>query len=326
MTPNAKRLRWTVAALLALVFVFLAGITAAALWLRHQDILRGSGVRAASLADALSEDLAIRVDAIEATLTHLADHNRRIGGPNAPWDQWLPILGAALAGLGTVDSISVTDAKGVITFSTRTEIMGQSHAKKPIYETLSANPMSDALVADIPYRSPFDTSMLVPVGRVLRTPNGDFEGMLIATLAPARFAGIYQSVDVGPDGLVWLLYPAGEVLLREPPFEDPIEQPMPDIPAAGAESGIAFGPLETGGPDYLTAYQTNQRTNLAVAVSLAAEGLLVPWREDALIALALLAAAGFLLVIVGFAIDRVVRRALAAAREPPSTSDSPPQP
>jgi hypothetical protein len=317
VTPNAKRLRWTVAALLALVFVFLAGIAGAALWLRHQEILGGSGVRAASLADTLSEDLALRFDAIEAALAHLADHNRRIGGPNAPWDQWLPILGAAIAGLGTVDSISVTDAKGVVTYSTRTDTMGQSHAGSPIYEALSANPMSDALVADAPFRSPFDTSMLVPIGRVLRTPNGEFEGMLIATLAPARFAGIYRSVDVGPDGFVWVLQPAGKVLLRQPDFEDPIEQPMPDIPAAGAESGVAFGPIEAGGPDYLTAYHINQRTDLAVAVSLGADGLLLPWREDASIALALLAGAGFLLVIVGFAIDRTVHRTLAAAREPP---------
>jgi hypothetical protein len=311
VTPNAKRLRWMVAASLVLVFVFLAGIAAAALWLRHEDIFRDGRGRATSLANALSGDLAVRFASIDAALAHLADHNRRIGGPNAAWDQWLPVLASALAGLGTVDSISVTDAKGAVTFSTRTDTMGQSHAGSPIYEELSANPMSDALVTDLPFRSPFDTSMLLPIGRVLRTPNADFEGMLIVTLAPERFAGLYQAIDVGPDGFVWVLHPAGQVLFREPAFENPIERPMPDIPAAAAESGVTFGPLEADGPDYLTAYQTDQRTKLAVAVSLAAEGLLVRWREEAAIALALLAAAALLLVVVGFAIDRAVCRALS---------------
>jgi hypothetical protein len=315
VTPNAKKLRWTVAGLLALVFVFLAGIAAAALWQRHEEILRDGGSRAAGLAQSLAQDLAIRFDAVDAALTHLADHNRRIGGPNAPWDQWLPILGTAVAGLGTVDSIAVTDAKGAVTYSTRTEAMGQSHARSPIYEALSANPMSDALVADVPFRSPFDTSMLVPVGRVLRTPNGQFEGMLIATLAPARFAGVYQSADVGPDGFVWVLHPAGQVILRQPDFEDPSERPMPDIQVAGAESGIAFGSLKAGGPDYLIAYRASQRADLAVAVSLAAEDLLVPWREDATIAIALLAAAGFLLVVVGVGINRAFHRAIAATHD-----------
>lgn len=308
MTPNDKRLRWIVGGLLALVFVFLAGVAATVLWLHHEDILRDGGSRAEKLANALSEDLAVRFDAIEATLTHLADHSRRIGGPSASWDQWLPVLGAALAGLGTVDSISVTDAKGVVAYSTRTETMGQSHARSPIYKELSANPMSDALVSDVPFRSPFDTSMLFPVGRVLRTPNGDFQGMLIATLAPARFAGVYQSVDVGSDGFVWLLHPAGEVLFREPPFEDPIERPLPDIPVAAGGTGIAFGPLEAGGPDYVSAYAPDRRTKLAAAISLAAEGLLVRWREETTIALALLAAAGILLAVVGFAIDRAILR------------------
>jgi hypothetical protein len=317
VTPNAKRLRRIVAALLALVFVFLAGIAAAALWFRHEDILRDGRGRAESFANALSADLAVRFDAIEATLAHLADHNRRIGGPNAAWDQWLPILGAALAGLGTVDSISVTDAKGAVTYSTRTETMGQSHARSPIYEELSANPMSDALVADVPFRSPFDTSMLLPVGRVLRTPKGEFEGMLIATFAPAQVAGPYQSLDVGGEGIVWVLHPSGVVVFRDPPFADMFEWPMPDIPVTADGSGTVLAPLEAGGPDYLTAYQTDQRTNLAVAVSLAAGDLLVPWREETVIALALLAAAAFLLVIVGLVIDRAVLRALAR-RESPS--------
>jgi hypothetical protein len=305
--------------LLVLVFVFLAGIAAAALWLRHEEILRDSLGRTASLARILSEDLVVRFDAIEAALSQLADHNRRIGGPEAEWDQWLPVLAAALSALKGVDSISVTDAKGVVTYSTRTETMGQSHRNSTLYEALSTNPMSDALVADAPARSRFDTTMLVPVGRILRTPNGEFEGMLIATLAPAQLASLYQSVDVGEDGIAWVLHPSGVVLFRHPPFDDLFEWPMPGIPITSTDgSGTVLAPLEAGGPDYFSAYRTDARTGLAVAISLPAEDLLVPWREDALIALALLAAAGILLVVAGFAIDRTIHRAFAATGEPPS--------
>jgi hypothetical protein len=216
----------------------------------------------------------------------------------------------------------VTDAKGVVTFSTRPETMGESHGGSSLHETLSANPMSDALVADAPLRSRFDATMLVPVGRVLRTPNGEFEGMLIATLAPARLAGLYQSVDVGERGFVWVLHAPDAVLARHPPFEDLFEQPMPDIPIAGAEAdGTVLAPLEAGGPDYVSAFRTDGRTGLAVAVSIPFDTLLAPWRESALAALVLLAAAGLLLVIAGLMIDRAIHRAVAAG-----ASDSLPRP
>ena len=317
-----RRLRWTVGASLALVFFSLLAIAAAGLWFRYEEILRDGRQNAATLAQILSEHLAIRFDTIEAALVQLADHSRLIGGPKASYDQWLPVLGAAISGLEGVESIAVTDADGIITYSTRPETMGQSQADKPMYDRLSADPMSDALVADPPSRSSVDGEMLLPLGRVIRTVNGDFEGMVIAALAPAHMRGFYRSVDVGPGGIVWVLDADGEVLLREPAIRGATDQPPPDIPAAtagadGERRGVAFGPIEAGGPDYLTAYRATEEIDLAVAVSLPADDLRALWWEDVPPALAFLAISGSLLVVTGFGIDRAFRKAI---------SDSPRQP
>src|SRR5688572_11533939 len=99
-----------------------------------------------------------------------------------------------------------------------------------MFVALSANPMNDALVADPPARSPVDGRWVLPVGRVNRAPSGDIEGIVVATIAPSRLADFYRSADLGPGGVLWVLSPAGEVLLREPSAGNITQEPWPNLP------------------------------------------------------------------------------------------------
>ena len=80
-----------------------------------------------------------------------------------------------------------------------------------------------------------------------------------------------------------MLHPDGVVLFREPSVTNPINEAAATS-AAGAGAAAAgrrlHGPLETGGPTYVSAYRTVGRSAVVVAVSLSDDFVLDDWRRQ----------------------------------------------
>lgn len=297
-------------AVLAIVFLALVAIAVAGIWLRHDDALRDGRREAENLAGILSQHLALQIASIEETLREVAAHNRYVGGPDTAGDEWVRLLSIVAAGRFGVEALLVTDADGRTTFSSLPYLIGESRADGRAFRELSANPKSDALIAEDPVRSINDRKFVVPFARVLRTPNSEFQGLAMATLQPDLFRQFYATVDVGKNGIVWLLKAPDQVLLRVPPETDPADQPWPAILPAGTagERGITTGPLESGGADYLTAYRTLENTGLTVAVSLAAGDRLAPWWNEVYAVAALMVVAAMLFLVAAIVMSRIDRR------------------
>lgn len=306
---NARRSPALAHAVLAIVFLALVAVVSAGLWLRHDDALRDGGREADALAGILSQHLALQIASIEETLREVAAHNRFVGGPDTAGEEWMRLLPIVAAGRYGVEALLVTDADGRTTFSSLPYLMGASHADGNAFRELSANPMSDALIADDPVRSVNDRKFVVPLARVLRTPKSEFQGLAMATLQPDLFRDFYGSVDVGDNGVVWLLKAPDHVLLRVPPAKDPADQPWPAVLTAdsGGPRGVVAGPLASGGADYLTAYRTLENTGLTIAVSLAVGDRLGPWWNEVHAVAALMAVAGLLFLVAALAVARAAR-------------------
>lgn len=311
-TTNSRRARASVNGLLAVVFVVLVAIAAAGLWLRHEEVLADASGNAEKLTGILSEHLAIRFDTIDETLYQLAQHSRMIGGPEASGMEWMPTLSMAVAGRYAIESVIVTNADGTATFSSLPMNMGDSWEGGHLFNQLSADPTDDALVTDAPTRSLDNGRMVVPVGRVLRTVNSEFEGMLIATLAPERLREFYASVDVGENGVISILHPQNQIVFRHPADNKLIGEALPIIPVPseateGGAQGVVSGPLESGGPTYLTAYRTSEKTGLTVTVSLVQGALLAAWWYDVYVALGFALLVGLILIGVSIMVSRALK-------------------
>jgi hypothetical protein len=311
---GARRSKARAAVVLSLAAVLLSvlAFAASSLWAGRKAALAEAGRSAAGLAHALAGQLSTEIDAASATLEQLAAYSRRNGGPSSSGEGWIQILATAHAGLPAVGALSVTDSGGAVTFAWPTDAMAGDYADSDILAALSANPMNDALVAAVPARSPIDGRWALPVGRVNRAPSGDLDGIVVATIAPSRLADFYRALDLGPGGILWVLSPTGEVLLREPSAGNVTQEPWPNLPLdparpAAENSGIVHAPLDAGSGPFVTAYETSAKAPLTVAVSRPESAILAPWWEEVrrtAIAFALLAAA---LAAIGFALLRAVR-------------------
>lgn len=305
-----RRLRAMVIATFALAFVAIAGLVAAGLWLRHDEVVRDGRGRAENLVAILAEDLAIRVGSIEEALRELAAFSRFIGGPTASGQEWMTLLRTVAAGRQGFEALMVTDANGRTTFSSLPIFMGESQADGKAFGELSQDPRNDALIADDPERSSNDSKLIVPLARVIRTPNAEFEGMAIANFAPDQLRAFYRTADVGENGIVWLLKPPDAVLVREPPTETPDDESWPsaittDIDAG--QSGVTAGALGSSGLQYVTAYRSLVGTGLTIAVSLAYSDLLAPWWREVYAATALTLLVGLILLVAATLSARTMR-------------------
>ena len=159
----------TIAALTIGILLVIGGLRAADLWAARLGTLRAANNRAANLAYILSDYVRESFAAGDASLRQLAIHSRRVGGPSAPDEAWLPSLVSARVGLQDVSAITVTDASGVIRHSTQPVIVGQSRANEYAFRRL-ATATDDTLIVSEPFPMVVEPhSLIIPLARRLTT-------------------------------------------------------------------------------------------------------------------------------------------------------------
>ena len=313
---SADRLRRSISVFLVAVFVGLVVLRTGNLWSRHDETILEHRHRAESLAHVLSEHLAQKIANIDATLSQIALHSERVGGPNAQPPFWEPVLGASFAGLTGAGSISIINDAGIVAHSTTEEVVGETRSDQYLFRHLKENP-SSVLVADTPFRSPIGHGMLIPFGRRLNSPDGKFDGFAVATLVPEQLRDFYRAVDVDTDGKISILHPQGIVLFNEPSVKDTAGGPTHYNPlfsttAGGTGDGFLRAPLQNGGPTYLNAYRTVRNSKLVLTVSISEDAVLAGWRREVRNSLGFIAALGALLLLAGYMINREILARTAA--------------
>jgi PAS domain S-box-containing protein len=302
-------LRASVHLLLGGAFAILAVLVGAGLWSRHQEVLKSGQSGAENLALILSDHLARTIGSIDTTLIQLALHSARVGGPDAPAELWDPILDATFRQLPGVGSLSVTNAAGVITHSTLRQLVGQPRGDFFLFRKLSADPES-AIAADAPLRGAASGQVLMPLGRRLVSPDGQFQGIVVGTFVAERLRDFYRSVDVGDGGIIFVLHPNGLVIVREP--ADPGDQTAQSREILreqrdGADAGYRRRSFAPGGASFLIAHRRIARPELVVAVALAERAVLAAWWRDVFISSGIVGAFGMVLLFAGLRMTHEIR-------------------
>ena len=314
-----SRLRARVTWALFSVFLVFVVLRTAALWYRHDESLREGLRQADTLSIILTEHLRRSIDAIDAALVQLALHSERVGGPKADAATWTSMLNAAFAGTSGISSLGVLDENGTITASTIPEVVGRSRADLPMFQELKKKPQS-GIVTDKPFAGRLTGRILIALGRPLRTPDGRFAGIVIATLEPVLLRDFYRSVYVGTHGVISVFHAQGAVLFREPSAGNPTGQSARDTPLFIAQqktpgAGQLRGPIEPDGPAYLSSYRTLTFPSIVVAVSLAEADVLASWRQELVIAAGVAIILAAALILAGWLISREITRRMRTAAQ-----------
>ena len=277
-----RRPKALIIALTVTMLVGVAGMQIADLWTQRQQTVSAAQHRAANAASVVAEYVRGAFAIADASLAQLAVHSRQVGGASAPPAAWQSLLESAHVTMRGSGSISVADATGIIRHSTNEKLIGASRRDQYIFRHVSRTG-SDGFVVDTPILVLDGSRYVIPIGRRLSKPDGTFDGVVATSVSAEAYREFIRTMDVGKHGIVSVFHPDGVVVFREPSAKDPIGESASGSPLyqeAGQTEGkgVITGPLQAGGPRFISAYVT-LKTPLIVAVSLNEDEVLAEWRH-----------------------------------------------
>ena len=138
-------------------------------------------------------------------------------GPGPVRSQELAMrLRALVDAMPGVRSMVVLDANGMSIAAHRPEYVGMDLSHREYFQTVRDHPSASTLYVSAPFVS-VQKEVVITLARMVPNAEGEFAGLVFATLDPAYFAGIFRPIMYAPDVLSFVIHGSGLPLLSYPP-------------------------------------------------------------------------------------------------------------
>jgi len=205
---RARILAWGIAAVVTAVVIAMGTAATISINQSQEAALKNMQAAAANLAFASDEDVTHTLDTIEGAMQALANRMaaKRSHINLYVWSRQYPIITPP-----TVEAVMI---------SPKGKIIGASWTRKPAPEDVSdqeyfrkqREPRVNTVSVGKPVKSPGSGQMLIPVSERVEARNGSFVGVLTFFVAPGNLTTLYQSLDLGRDGVISLAGTDGVIL------------------------------------------------------------------------------------------------------------------
>ena len=157
-----------------------------------------------------------------------------------------------------------------------------------------------------------DGGIEIPISRRIDDANGDFAGVIVATIDTQYFAQVYRDIDLGRHGAASLLTADGTLLSRRPYQTDLVGRDMqanaPFIDTA-ATSGSYHYRSSVDGVDRIAGWERNAAFPVVAIVAVSREEALAAWGQGLLLRSLVTLALTLVVAILGLRLaDQVHRR------------------
>jgi len=257
------------------------------LHIETQERTRLAG-QAQMVADNLTRQLKAANLSLENVLKEIPAWRReKDGNPSA--SQHLKALADAMPGVLTM---LIVDARGTILAADKTDLVGKNVAKREFFVTVQRYPDPKTLYVSVPFltsRGNFTMNLV----RLIPGPEGQFGGMVIASLDPKEFRVLLNSAIYEPDMSAFLVHGDGMLFLSVPDQKKLVgmEQGKPDSfftqqLKSGKPLNVFEGNSYALGEDSMVAMVTVQPETLAmdkplvVAVGRTQSAIYKYWRQE----------------------------------------------
>jgi two-component system, cell cycle sensor histidine kinase PleC len=205
---RARMVAWGIAGVVTAVVIAMGMAATISINQSLEAALKNMQAAAANLAFASDEDVTHTLDTIDAAMQAVA--NRMAGGRSRmnlyAWSRQFPIITAP-----TIEAVMISP-KGKIIGATWTRKPAPQDVSDQEYFQKQREGGIDTPSVGKPVKSPGSGQMLIPVSERVEARNGSFVGVLTFFIAPGKLTTLYQSLDLGRDGIISLAGTDGVIL------------------------------------------------------------------------------------------------------------------
>jgi two-component system sensor histidine kinase/response regulator len=282
--------------------VALTGLVTLDLWTQYRQAVQHASSTTANLARLLEEHARQSLGRVELSMGRAADEIVGAGDlartdPTAMRRR----LGTYLTMDGLVRAFSIVDRDGAVLLTTLGPTSSTLSVADRDYFKAQLNRSDLPIAVGAPINSRVDGKWVIPVSRRIDSANGQFRGVLVATVDSTYFQRFYDSIDTGERGFVTLFQRQAWVVARSPADPAVLSRNWADSPMF--REHLPAAPTQTvrqvvvaDGVERIYSYRALKEYPVVVAIGLSLDGVLVPWwasvRRDS--AILLLSLAGLL--------------------------------
>jgi hypothetical protein len=188
-------------------------------WEGREATLAQSAKDARNLSHSLAQHAARTIEAADLVLTGVQERLR-----NGTWtvdkaDRMHKFLMQRVEQLPQVREFVVLDASGYWRFASVPELPSYSNADRD-YFIFHRTHLDPALRISEPVKSRLAGKWSIMVTRRLEDGDGNFAGVILASLDVEYLQRFYESLDIGPNGGIAIYREDGKLLLRRPYREE----------------------------------------------------------------------------------------------------------
>ncbi len=274
---------------LTLVLIATGLVLALWLWAERNSLEQRESQRLAQQTEMLHDTLLLQMRGIDKALSSLlATWVEDAQQPPEVRQQRLNALGETVVG---VRALSVLDAQGRITFSSRSELIGRECQSWAYFQESLRLEQRQMLLLSPPFELDNGQAVMV-LARPLPSADGSFQGVMSAHLNPDDFRALLRSALYTTDARSALLHASGRRFVVQAGQSLPVQKELlstnlllGEFLREGQSAGVGLGRVHPDDALRLVSLRLLQPRNLAmdvplvVAVSREWEALLAPWQN-----------------------------------------------
>lgn len=184
----------------------------------------------------------------------------------------------------TLDTISFIDATGAMVASSAPSPQNMSYTDRPYFQFHQQRTFKLSVVG-APVKSRLSGVWVIPITQRVVRPDGEFAGVVVATIRINHFIDFFRKFDVGPDGAFLIIRGDGVVLARGPAQESLFganvsQHELFTKELAGRTAGAYHYNSPVDGEDRAGGYYQSPRTGIVVLASAAERDVLYDWIKE----------------------------------------------